>query len=125
MLPTFTVEALKRHRLKQLEAKLKAGSAWKEHDYVFSTSLGTHLCPVYVVTRVFKPLLRKAGLPPIRFHDLRHSEATMLLGMKVHPKIVQEILGHSEISITMDIYSYALPTMQEEVRDKSDEAFGG
>jgi integrase len=125
VLPTFTVEALKRHRLKQLEAKRKAGPAWQEHDYVFCTSVGTHLNPTHDVLHVLKALLQKAGLPHIRFHDLRHSAATMLLEMKVHPKIVQEILGHSEISITMDIYSHVLPTMQEEAMNKVDEAFGG
>jgi site-specific recombinase XerD len=62
-----------------------------------------------------------AGILPY----LRHSSATMLLGMKVHPKIVQEILGHSQISITLDIYSHVLPTMQEEAMRKVDEALGG
>ncbi|HZO73655.1 MAG TPA: tyrosine-type recombinase/integrase [Ktedonobacteraceae bacterium] len=69
--------------------------------------------------------MKKAGLPNIRFHDLRHSSATMLLGMKVHPKIVQELLGHSQISMTMDIYSHVLPSMQEEVMQKINQAFQG
>jgi hypothetical protein len=68
-------------------------------------------------------MLEKAGLPDIRFHDLRHSAATMLLTMGVHPKVVQEILGYSEISMTMDIYSHVLPTMQEDARDKLNQAF--
>ena len=91
---------------------------------MFCTSIGTHLNPTRDVLDQFKILLKKAGLPAIRFHDLRHSSATMLLGMKVHPKIVQEILGHSQISITMDIYSHVLPTMQEEAMGKMNEAFG-
>lgn len=124
-LPSFAVEALKQHRLRQLEAKLKAGQAWQDHDYVFCTSIGTHLNPTRDVLDVLKSLLDKAGLPDIRFHDLRHSSATMLLGMKVHPKIVQEILGHSQIAITLDIYSHVLPTMQEEVANKINEALGG
>ena len=124
LLPVFTVEALKAHRVRQLEAKLKAGIGWQDHDYVFCTSIGTHLNPTRDVLDQFKILLKKAGLPAIRFHDLRHSSATMLLGMKVHPKIVQEILGHSQISITMDIYSHVLPTMQEEAMGKMNEAFG-
>jgi integrase len=70
---------------------------------------------------VLKSLLKKAGLPDIRFHDLRHSSATMLLSMQVHPKIVQEILGHSQINITLDIYSHVLPTMQEEAMGKVNE----
>src|SRR5713226_3523096 len=80
----------------------KAGTEWQEHDYVFCTSVGTHLHPTRDVLDQLKVLLVKAGLPDIRFHDLRHSSATMLLSMGVHPKIVQEILGHSQISMTMD-----------------------
>lgn len=125
VLPAFTVEALKHHRLKQIEAKRQAGPAWQDHDYVFCTSIGTHLNPTRDVLNVFKSLLKLAGLPDIRFHDLRHSSATMLLGMKVHPKIVQEILGHSQINITMDIYSHVLPTMQEEAMNKINEALQG
>jgi integrase len=124
VLPLFTVEALKGHRLRQREAKLKAGPAWQDHDYVFCTSIGTHLNPTRDVLDVLKSLLGKAGLPDIRFHDLRHSSATMLLSMKVHPKIVQEILGHSQIAITLDIYSHVLPTMQEEAMNKINEALG-
>ena len=125
VLPSFVVDALKQHRLRQLEAKLKAGPGWQDHDYVFCTSVGTHLHPDRDVLVVLKWFLDKAGLPPIRFHDLRHSSATMLLGMKVHPKVVQEILGHSQIAITMDIYSHVLPTMQEEAMNKVNEAFQG
>ena len=62
----------------------------------------------------FKPLLAKAGLPHIRLHDLRHSTATLLLTIGVHPKIVQELLGHSQIFVTLDIYSHILPTLQKE-----------
>lgn len=125
VLPYFVVDALKQHRLKQLEAKLKVGPAWQDLDYVFCTSIGTHLHPDRDVLVVLKLFLDKAGLPNIRFHDLRHSSATMLLGMKVHPKIVQEILGHSQIAITMDIYSHVLPTMQEEAMNKINDALQG
>lgn len=110
----FAMETLKQHRLRQREAKLQAGPAWKEHDYVFCTSVGTHLHPDRDILSQLKILLKKAGLPPIRFHDLRHSVATLLLSTGIHPKVVQEILGHSQISITMDIYSHVLPTMQQE-----------
>jgi integrase len=68
-------------------------------------------------------LLEKAGLPSIRFHDLRHSVATLLLARGVHPKVVQEILGHSQIGITMDIYSHVLPIMHQEAMGKLNEAF--
>jgi integrase len=125
VLPSFAVEALRQHRLRQREAKLKAGPAWRDHDYVFCTPIGTHLNPTRDVLDVLKSFLKQAGLPDIRFHDLRHSSATMLLGMKVHPKIVQEILGHSQIAITMDIYSHILPTMQEEAMNKLNDVLQG
>jgi integrase len=54
----------------------------------------------------------------MRFHDLRHSAATILLAMNVHPKIVQELLGHNQISMTMDLYSHVLPGLQDDVMDK-------
>src|SRR5450759_4598434 len=88
MLTSFTVDALKPHRIHQLEAKLQAGPAWVEHDLVFCTSVGTPVNPNWVLER-FKKLLKKAGLPDMRFHDLRHSIATILLSMGTHPKVVQ------------------------------------
>src|SRR5436853_5858572 len=97
----FAIEALKQHRIRQLEAKLKAGPNWQEHDYVFCTSIGTHIHPDRDILSQLKILLNKAGLPDIRFHDLRHSAATLLLTAGIHPKVVQEILGHSQISMTM------------------------
>ncbi len=72
----------------------------------------------HVVNRSFKPLLRRAGLPCIRFHDLRHTAATLLLAEGIHPKIVQEKLGHAQISLTLDTYSHALPSIQREAADK-------
>ena len=122
LLATLTVEILKQHRVKQLEAKLQAGEAWQDRDLVFCTLVGTPLNPSKVVDR-FKTLLKMAGLPDIRFHDLRHSAATILLSMSIHPKVVQEILGHNQISMTMDIYSHVLPTMQKDAMDKLDDAF--
>lgn len=111
---SFALEALKRHYQQQLEVKRKAGDAWQDHDYVFCTSIGTHLNPSKDVLDQLKALLKKAGLPEIRFHDLRHSAATLLLSEGVHPKVVQELLGHSNISMTMDVYSHVLPGMQED-----------
>jgi integrase len=98
---------------------LQVGEVWQERGLVFCTSVGTPLNPNWVLKK-FKQLLAQAALPDIRFHDLRHSAATILLGMGVHPKIVQEMLGHNQISMTMDIYSHVLPTMQKEVVEKLD-----
>ena len=71
--------------------------------------------------RPFHTLLADAGLPDMRFHDLRHSMATILLVAGIHPKVVQERLGHSSIAMTMDVYSHVLPSMQEDVARKFDE----
>ncbi|HJT56228.1 MAG TPA: tyrosine-type recombinase/integrase [Ktedonobacteraceae bacterium] len=102
----------------QLEEKLKAGPVWKDNDLVFSSTVGGHLRTSRILFAQFKLLLKKADLPDIRFHDLRHSSATMLLSLDVHPKVVQVILGHSQISVTMDIYSHVLPTIQREATSK-------
>ena len=104
---------------------MAAGDAWEEHDNVFTNSVGKHLSPGNDVLVHLKKLLEKAGLPDIRFHDLRHSTATLLLSKGVHPKVMQEILGHSEISMTLDTYSHVLPTIQRDAMDGLDEIFGG
>ena len=122
MIAPFALEALKQNRERQLEAKLKAGDAWQEHDYVFCTSIGTHLNPTRDMLDQLKALLKKAELPDIRFHDLCHSAATLLLSVGVHPKVVQEILGHSQISITMDVYSHVLPGMQQDAMSRLNDA---
>jgi integrase len=83
---------------------------WHDHGLVFATEVGTPLHRGNLTSRSFKPLLEKASLPPsVRFHDLRHTCATLLLGKGVHPKLVQELLGHSNVSITLDTYSHVLP----------------
>ncbi|HLZ57904.1 MAG TPA: site-specific integrase [Ktedonosporobacter sp.] len=120
-LAPFALNALKEHRLRQLENKLQAGADWQDHDYVFCTLHGTHLNPNHIVVE-FKKLLRQADLPNIRFHDLRHSAASLLLSLGIHPKVVQELLGHTQISITMDVYSHLLPGMQKDAMSKLDEA---
>jgi integrase len=74
---------------------------------------------------IFKQLLKDADLPHMRYHDLRHSAATILLVAGVHPKVVQERLGHSTITMTMDVYSHVLPSMQQEAAEKIDDMFKG
>lgn len=124
VLASFAIVALLKHREKQEKMRRVAGDAWEEHDYVFCSPLGRHLNPGHDVLVQLKKLLEKTGLPDIRFHDLRHSTATLLLSKGVHPKVVQEILGHSEISMTLDIYSHVLPTMQKEAMSGLDDFFG-
>ncbi len=93
-------------------------------EWVFCTSVGTTICAHNLHNRSWKPLLKAADLPlTTRFHDLRHTCATLLLTKGVHPKVVQELLGHSSISITLDTYSHVLPTMQEKAVAAMDEIF--
>jgi integrase len=117
------VEELERHRAYQAEARGKAGNAWKEQGLVFTSRTGNHLSRDRVHT-IFKILLNKAGLPDMHFHGLRHSAATILLSMRVPPHVVQEILGHSDIRITLGIYGHVLPGMQQEAMDTMDDLFG-
>jgi len=122
-LPHFLVDMLKQHRLQQLEQRLKQGDAWENRDLVFPDLRGGYFNPNYLL-RVFKKLLNEAGLPHMPFHDLRHSAATILLSMGVNIKVVQELLGHSDISITLGTYAHLLPPMQQEVVEKWDDEFG-
>jgi integrase len=109
------VDALKRHRAAQNEERLQAGSLWEDQDLVFPSHRGTAMNAKNLTSRYFKPLLLKVGLPhSVRLHDLRHTCATLLLSRGVHPKFVQELLGHATISITLDTYSHVLPSMGDQ-----------
>src|SRR5215218_8514014 len=119
-----TVNALKTHRKNQLEEKMKLAGLYKDHGLIFSSGVGTPVNPENLVKRSFKPLLKKAGLPEIRFHDLRHTCATLLLGRGVHPKLVQELLGHATIAMTLDTYSHYLPSMGDQASGAMGEALG-
>jgi integrase len=107
------LEALRSHLARQLEEIDRVGSMWRENGLIFASEVGEPLDRRYLTTRCFKPLLERAGLPQIRFHDLRHTCATLLLSKNVNPKVVSEMLGHATIAITLDTYSHVLPTMQE------------
>jgi integrase len=124
ILPEIAIDVLRRQRTYQNEARLKAGANWQNRDLVFSNKFGGYLEPSKMVLK-FKVLLKMAGLPDIRFHDLRHTAATILLEKNVHPKVVQERLGHSRINMTMDTYSHVLPSMQQEATDKLNDVFKG
>lgn len=75
--------------------------------------------------RSFAPLMRLAGVPQIRFHDLRHTAATLLLGQGIHPKVVSEMLGHASVAITLDLYSHVQPDMQRQAAAAMSVALGG
>lgn len=111
------IEVLRLHRSRQAEERLAKGSCWMDNDLVFANEVGNPIEPSNLRRRSFFPLLEKAGLKRIRFHDLRHSAATLLLGEGIHPKIVSERLGHSRVAITLDLYSHVTPTMQQQAVD--------
>jgi integrase len=117
------VSALKGHRKKQLEENLRRAGLYRE-ELVFASGVGTPVNPENLVKHSFKPLLEKAGLPEIRFHDLRHTCATLLLGRDVHPKFVQELLVHATIALTLDTYSHYLPSMGDQVAGAMGETLG-
>lgn len=113
------VKALKRHRNAQLERRLAAGGDWQENGLVFTTRTGGPLDGVNV-TRDFQRMLTKAELPKRRFHDLRHTTASLLLHQKVQPRVVADLLGHSEIRTTMDLYSHVAPVLRREAAEQMD-----
>jgi integrase len=107
------VRALKGHLTRQIEQMERLGDLYEDQALIFATQRGTLVNPTNLRRRSFAPLLEKAALPSIRFHDLRHTCATLLLSRNVNPKIVSEMLGHATIAITLDTYSHVLPTMQD------------
>jgi integrase len=111
-LPPSMVAALKKHKATQAEERLRAGTAWQENGLVICTSIGTPVLQ-HNLRMLFARMVKNAGLPPIRLHDLRHTHATILLKKGVHPKIVQERLGHSDITVTLNTYSHVIPGLQE------------
>ena len=110
-LPAVLVTVLREHRRAQVEARLLAGDAWEDADLVFVDVLGRPLGETRL-RWAFWRLLREAGLPRVRLHDLRHTMATLMLAAGEHPKVVSERLGHSTVAITLDTYSHVLPGLQ-------------
>lgn len=108
-----TVAALREHRERQGFEARRAGSMWVDHDLVFPNEFGGHINRSGL-TRALDGLLRRAGLPDVRFHDLRHTAATDWLKNGMHPKVASERLGHASVGITLDLYSHVTPTMQRE-----------
>jgi len=120
ILGSTTIEKLKLHYHQQHWSRLIAGERWEENDLIFPNTVGKPMEQNRLL-KEYKEILRQAGLPIIRFHDLRHTAATLMLQAGIHPKIVQETLGHADISLTMNTYSHALPTLQREAAEKMDE----
>jgi integrase len=117
-------ELLRRHRVAQARARITAGAAWIDRDLVFTNELGLPVAD-QSFRRGFHRHLKAADCPEIRIHDGRHTAASILLGRGVHAKIVSEMLGHSRIATTMDLYSHVTPTMQREATAEMEKAIGG
>ena len=116
------VEALRSHLKHQLQEIDRAGSLWRENGLMFASESGEPLDRRYLTSCRYKALLKRAELPMIRFHDLRHTCATLLLSKNVNPKIVSEMLGHASIAITLDTYSHVLPNMRDQAAAAMEDA---
>jgi integrase len=124
-LPALVHEALRAHRLRQLEERLRTGPRWRfdPRDLVFVSTIGTPLDGI-VVTRRFQALLRAAGLPHQRFHDLRHACASLLLSQGVAARVVMEQLGHSQISLTLNTYSHVSSALGRAAAERMNDLLG-
>ncbi len=124
-LDAVTVTALREHRKRQAAERLQMGAGWHDLDLVFPRIDGTPLHPERF-SRSFNDRVRQLGLPRIRLHDLRHGWATLALSAGVHPKVVQERLGHANISITLDTYSHVAANLHGDAAEKvAGLVFGG
>jgi integrase len=122
-LSKLATDALRRHKATQAAERLQAGAAWLDHQLVFCRPTGRPITAAWLVRGRFQPLLKRAGLPLIRFHDLRHTAATLWFRSGVNPKVVQETLGPSRVAITLDTYSHMIPDLQVETARVMDRLF--
>ena len=118
----FVMSELKQHRIWQIERKLQFGVPYSEDGYIIANEKGGPLNPNYVYNH-FSKAIKKANVKKIRFHDLRHTHASLMLLLGEHPKIVSERLGHSSIEMTMNTYSHVTFDMQKESSDRFEKAF--
>lgn len=116
--------ALRRQKARQAEQRLLAGARWQDGDFVFTTASGTPYDGTNITKR-FQAALKRADLPRMGFHDLRHTAATLRLARGVPPRVVMEELGHSTIALTMNTYSHVIPALMREAADEVDRALGG
>lgn len=122
VLPAFLHGFLQRQREDQDHRRAQAQTTWRENNLVIDRGDGSPVNPD-TLSSGFTGILRRSGLPHVRFHDLRHAHATLMLQQGVHPKIVSERLGHASVGITLDTYSHVLPAMQQEAAAAFDELF--
>jgi integrase len=122
-MPPMIARALKGHHDRQRQEREAAGSRWHETGLVFTTPIGTPLDGT-AVTKAFHRALDRAGLSQRRFHDLRHSCATLLLVQGVSPRVVMDVLGHSQIGLTMNTYSHVIPDLRRDAARRLEELLG-
>jgi len=104
-------EALRAQRLRQLQQRLALGDAWQDHDFVFTNAIGEPLRGAHLLERHFLPLLAELGLPVARWHDLRHTFVSLASAQGVTVQMISQMLGHSSLSMTQDVYTHILPGM--------------
>ncbi|PJZ18294.1 site-specific integrase, partial [Bacillus cereus] len=122
--PKETIESLKKHKVLINQEKLRLGSAYQDFDLINCNEFGMIIKKANF-RKNFIRAIHNAGVKEIKFHDLRHTHATLLLKQGVNPKIISERLGHTDISMTLSVYSHVLPNMQEEaVKNFSKSIFG-
>lgn len=121
-LSAIAVAALRSHRARQAEERLRA-DAWEDNDLVFCSPAGKPLRKDAIVRQSFNRLLKAAGVPLITFHQLRHTCATLLLEKGIHPKVVSDMLGHSSIAMTLDLYSHVIKSMHDIAASAMDDLF--
>jgi len=121
-MPRFVIDALLRRQLIQEAQRIKAGAKWKETGFVFTGPHGDVIAPEKI-NEVHKEMLERANLPHVRFHDLRHACATLLLSKGVTLKMIQEILGHANFQITADLYSHLVEALRDEATNAMNEIF--
>ena len=119
-IPALVADTLRAHRTRQLVERMVAGARWRESGLVFTSAVGTPL-DERNLNRLFKAILRDADLPAIRYHDLRHTAATLLLAQGVDPRTIMETLGHSQISLTLNTYTHVVAALRGKAAAKMDE----
>jgi integrase len=121
-LTVIALEALRRRRLLCLQDRVAAANLWQDRDLVFCNATGGYLHAARLTSQ-FTALLRRSNLPRIRFHDLRHTAATLMLAQGVHPKVASEMLGHATVAVTLDLYSHVTQTIQRDAAVAMDSLF--
>jgi len=123
VVPKLAVRHLVQHKVRQDAERLKHGSAWRDHNLVFASSVGTPIEPRNV-NRRWDELRERAGLDWLRLHDLRHGCATFMMAAGIPARTIMEVLGHSEIGVTMNTYTHVLAQLREDAADAIDRVLG-